>query len=57
MNVLFMICSIKINAVFFLIFAGAGLGFTLLGSALWALAEGAAETGAKLLVVRDTPFP
>jgi hypothetical protein len=51
MNVLFMICSFKINAVFLLIFAGASLGFTLLASSLWALAEGAADTGAQLLVV------
>lgn len=54
MNLFFMICATKINVVFFLIFAGAGLGFTLLSSALWALAEGALDAGAKLLVVSMT---
>lgn len=51
MNAFFCICATKINLVFLLIFAGAGMGFTLLGSALWALAEGALVAGDKLLVV------
>lgn len=51
MNAFFCICATKINVVFFLVFAGAGLGFTLLGSALWAVAEGALAASEKLLVV------
>ena len=51
MNAFFCICATKINLVFLLIFAGSGLGFTLLGSALWAIAEGATVASGKLLVV------
>lgn len=35
-----------------LVFCGAGLGFTLLAAALWALAEGKVAVGQNLLVVR-----
>lgn len=50
LNVYFIICSLKVNAVFLLIFAGAGLGFALLAAALWSLAE-ASAVATNLLVV------
>ena len=48
-----MICALKINLVFFLIFTGAGTGFALLAGAFWRLAEGQLESGANVLVVSD----
>lgn len=51
LNVLFMVCATKVNAVFLSLFAGAGLGFFLLTAALWALAAGDPARGATLLVV------
>lgn len=51
MNIFFMICATKINAVFFLLFMGAGTGFLLFASCLWALADGAVEISGKLLMV------
>lgn len=54
MNLFFLVCATKVNIVFMLVFAGSGLGFTLLSGALWTLAEGAADSGAKLLVVCGT---
>lgn len=50
LNVIFMIAATRINAVFFLIFTAAGLGFFLLAASLWAAAEGSAST-ANLMVV------
>ena len=46
-----MIAATRINAVFFLIFTGAGLGFFLLAAALWEAAL-AAPIAATLMVVR-----
>jgi len=46
-----MVCATKVNAVFLLLFAGAGLGFFLLTAALWALAAGNVTNGATLMVV------
>lgn len=52
LNIIFMICSTKVNAIFFTLFVGAALGFFLFTAALWALAEGHLTTGATLVVVR-----
>lgn len=54
LNVLFMVCSTRVNAIFFSLFTGAGLGFFLLTAALWALADGLETRGATLLVVNPT---
>lgn len=51
MNVFFVIAALKVNVVYLLIFVSAGLGFTLLAAAFWALAEGAVAAGTQLQVV------
>jgi len=51
LNVLFIVAALKVNVVFLLIFVTAGLGFTLLAAAFWALAEGATSAGMQLQVV------
>jgi hypothetical protein len=51
LNVFFIIAALKVNVVYLLIFVTAGLGFTLLAAAFWALAEGAVATGTSLQVV------
>lgn len=43
------------NVVYLLIFVTAGLGFTLLAAAFWALAEGAVAAGTSLQVVSRSP--
>lgn len=48
---LFIIAATRINAVFLLIFIGAGLGFVLLASALWATAELSMAAAGHLMVV------
>lgn len=50
LNIIFMVAATRVNAVFFLVFTSAGLGFFLLASALWSIADGHAVAG-KLLVV------
>ena len=54
MNVFFIIAALKVNVVYLLIFVTAGLGFTLLAAAFWALAEGAVAAGTSLQVVSIT---
>jgi succinate-acetate transporter protein len=51
LNVFFIIAALKVNVVYLLIFVTAGLGFTLLAAAFWALAEGAVAAGTSLQVV------
>jgi hypothetical protein len=51
LNVFFVIAALKVNVVYLLIFVTAGLGFTLLAAAFWALAEGAVAAGTSLQVV------
>jgi hypothetical protein len=55
LNVFFVIAALKVNVVYLLIFVTAGLGFTLLAAAFWALAEGAVAAGTSLQVV-SFPF-
>lgn len=55
LNIIFMVCATRINAVFFLIFTGAGLGFFLLAAALFTAAE-AMPVSASLMVV-SLAFP
>ncbi|KAK3186652.1 hypothetical protein K4F52_004693 [Lecanicillium sp. MT-2017a] len=50
LNVFFIVAAAKINAVFLVIFASAAVGFTLLASAFWSLAEGSLSIGEKLMV-------
>lgn len=45
LNIYFTWCSLRINAVFALIFIGAGLGFALLAAALWGAAEASSSSG------------
>jgi hypothetical protein len=51
LNLFFLICATRINIIFVLIFFGAGLGFSLLCAALFALGDGLLDAGSKLLVV------
>jgi hypothetical protein len=53
LNVFFVIAALKVNVVYLLIFVTAGLGFTLLAAAFWALAEGAVAAGTSLQVVSN----
>jgi hypothetical protein len=55
LNVFFLICATRINAVFVFIFFGAGLGFSLLCAALFAFGDGLVDAGSKLLVVSKYP--
>jgi succinate-acetate transporter protein len=49
LSFVYLICSIRTNAVFVVIFVGATFGFVLAAGAFWSLAEGH-MIGAKLLV-------
>lgn len=50
LSFIFLVCSIRTNAVFVLVFTAATLGFGLAAGAFWHLAEGAVEIGSQLLV-------
>ena len=47
---IFLVCSIRTNAIFIVVFTAATLGFGLAAGAFWHLAEGAVEIGSQLLV-------
>ena len=49
LSFVYLICSVRTNAIFVVIFIGATLGFVLAAGAFWSLAEGH-MIGAKLLV-------
>jgi len=55
LSFIFLICSLRTNAVFVVIFIGAMLGFALAAAAFWCLAEGKA-VGATLLVATGGSF-
>lgn len=58
LSVVFLICSLRTNVAFFIIFLTLAITFGLLTGAYWAMAEdftGNAQYANKLLVVR-TPF-
>jgi hypothetical protein len=57
LNVFFVIAALKVNIVYLLIFVSAGLGFTLIAAAFWALAEGAVAAGTSLTVVSTYLVP
>lgn len=50
LNLYFVVCSLRINTVFTLIFVGAGIGFALLTGAFWAAAEGSAKAATLMTV-------
>jgi uncharacterized protein len=50
LSFVYLICSVRTNVVFFLIFACATLGFGLATGAFWQLAQGNTSMGTTLLV-------
>jgi hypothetical protein len=50
LSLIFLLCSLRTNAVFVLVFTGATLGFSLAAGAFWHLAQGNLAAGGKLLV-------
>ncbi|TVY83245.1 Protein alcS [Lachnellula suecica] len=56
LSLIFLICSLRTNVVFVIIFTGAFLGFLLAVGGFWSLAEGNAVTGARLLVGTGASF-
>ena len=55
LSFIFLICSLRTNLIFVLIFTGATLGFLLAAAAFWATAAGMA-IGATLLVATGGSF-
>lgn len=49
LSTVFLICSIRTNAIFVLTFLAAALGFMLATAAFWSLAEGSLVTGGMLV--------
>lgn len=56
LSFIFLICSIRTNVVFFLVFTGATLGFSLATGAFWQLAQGNVSAGTTLLVATGGSF-
>jgi hypothetical protein len=49
LSLIYLICSLRTNLVFVLVFTAATLGFTLAASAFWTLAQGKLVVRGKLL--------
>lgn len=56
LSFIFLLCSLRTNAIFVLIFVCATMGFGFAAGSLWATALGSMEYGNKLLVATGACF-
>jgi uncharacterized protein len=56
LSLVYLICSIRTNTIFFLVFTTATIGFGCATGAFWHLAQGNVSTGSTLLVTTGACF-